>query len=76
MERITISTTYTLKWFVKSNPNYKVTEKGIVINTLRGTILKRVINGGSKGYWFGKDFKTLAEISKELISIEKTKCPF
>lgn len=76
METITISTTYTLKWFIKSNPNYKVTQNGIVINTLRGKILKRVVNGGSKGYWFGKDFKTLAEISKELIKIEKIKLPF
>lgn len=76
MERITISTTYDLKWVIKSYPNYKVTEKGIVINTLRGTILKRVVNGRSKGYWFGKDFKTLSEISKELIKIEKIKCPF
>lgn len=76
METITISTTYTLKWGIKNYPIYKVTEKGIVINTLRGTILKRVVNGGSKGYWFGKDFKTLAEISKELIKIEKIKLPF
>lgn len=74
METITISTTYNLKWVVKSHPNYKVTEHGVVINTLRGTVLKRVVNGGSKGYWFGKEFRKLADISKELIKIEK--CPF
>jgi hypothetical protein len=70
METITIPTTYTLKYVVKSHPNYKVTDKGVVINTLRGTVLKRVVNGGSKGYWFGKEFKKLADIRKELIKIE------
>jgi hypothetical protein len=76
METITISTTYTLKYMVKNYPNYRVTEKGIVINTLRGTILKRVVNGGSKGYWFGKEFKKLSDIRELLIKIEKVKCPF
>lgn len=74
MKTITISTTYTLKWVIKDYPNYMVTDKGIVINLLTNRILKRVVNGGSKGYWFGKDFITLNDLRKLLV-LDRF-CPF
>ena len=76
MQTISITTNYSLKWEVKNYPQYKVTERGVVINCKTGRILKRVVNGGSKGYWIGKDFKTLTELSKLLIKIKHINCPF
>lgn len=74
MEKITISTTYTLKWYI--NDTYKVSICGNVFNTKRGIKLKRVLNGGSVGYWIGKEFVTLKELRKRLNKIETVKIPF
>lgn len=74
METISISTTYTLKWYI--NDTYKVSTCGNVFNVKRGVKLKRVLNGGSVGYWIGKEFVTLKELRTRLKKIEKTKLPF
>ncbi len=74
MKTIAISTTYTLKWVINGYPNYMVTDKGVVINMFTNRILKRVVNGGSKGYWFGKEFIIIADLRKLLV-LDKF-CPF
>lgn len=74
MKTITISTTYTLKWYI--NDTYKVSTCGNVFNTKRGIKIKRVLNGGSVGYWIGKDFVTLKELRSRLKKIEDIEIPF
>ena len=74
METMSISTTYTLKWYI--NDTYKLSTCGNVFNTKRCVKLKRVLNGGSVGYWIGKEFVTLKELSSRLKKIETTKLPF
>lgn len=74
MKTITISTTYTLKWYI--NDTYKVSTCGNVFNTKRGIKIKRVLNGGSVGYWIGKEFVTLKELRSRLNKIEDIEIPF
>ena len=56
MIRYTISTTYDLYYELRNNSNYKFTKDGICINTKTNRIIKRVLNGSSKGYWINQNF--------------------
>ena len=47
---------YNLKWQLNFNHNYKITERGIIINTATGNIIKESLIGYTKGYWIGKKF--------------------
>ena len=73
---ISIPTNYDLKWSIIGYPNYMVTDKGVIINIKTYKVLRRVINGGSIGYWFGKEFKTLDSIRPLLQFVTKQCCPF
>jgi len=73
---ITLSISYTLIWQIKTNPHYKVTKCGKIFNCQRGKMLKRVLNGGSIGYWISGKFTTLAKIRPLLIKIETVGVPF
>jgi len=76
MEKITISTTYDLKWQINGHENYCISPCGKIFNIQRGTQIKRTLNGGSVGYWIGKKFYTLKELRSQLTIIENTKTPF
>lgn len=69
---ITISKTYNIEWTLKGCPNYGVTNKGIIINLKRGTILKKTMVGYSKGYYIDGKFMTLSKLRKVLIKKEFT----
>lgn len=71
---VTISNSYSIDWLLKDNPNYGVTNKGLIINLKRGTILKKTMVGYSKGYYIEGKFKTLSKLRKVLI--KKDFCPF
>jgi len=73
---ITISNTYNIAWTLKDYINYGVTDKGIIINLKRGTIIKKTMVGYSKGYYIEGKFITLTKLRKLLIKKEKTECPF
>jgi hypothetical protein len=72
----TISTTYDLKWHYKPSTNYKFTEKGVCINTLRNKVVKRVLVGYTEGFCLNGKFKSLKVIRKELELIPVNNCPF
>lgn len=76
MIKYTISTTYVLEFELKTNTNYKFTKDGVCINTKTNRLIKRVLNGRSKGYWINKKFYSLNTLRKQLIKIEVNKCPF
>jgi len=72
----TISINYALIWQIKTYPHYKVTKCGKVFNCQRGKMLRRVLNGGSIGYWIGGEFMTLSKIRPLLTKIEPIGIPF
>ncbi len=76
MITISITTNYSLIWIVKFNDNYGVTKCGKMFNIKRNTEVKRVLNGGSFGYWIDKKFYTLKTISSNLIKHTDSECPF
>ena len=67
---------YNLKWQLKTAPNYQFTDNGICINTLRGKIVRKVVVSGTKGYCINGKFRSVLQLRKELIKIEKIILPF
>ena len=71
-----VTINYNLKWQLKSAPNYRFTDNGICINTLRGKQVRKVVVSGTKGYCINGKFKSVSQLRKELIKIEKEILPF
>lgn len=71
-----ISISYALKWRLKFDHKYQWSECGKLFNLCRGRMKKKVLNGGSIGYWIGRDFYTLHDLRKELELIPKEDLPF
>jgi len=76
MLKYTISTTYVLEFELKNNSNYKFTKNGICVNTKTSRLIKRVLNGRSKGYWIDKKFYSLNTLRNKLVKIKGIECPF
>ena len=76
MLKFTISTIYVLKWELKNSPNYKFTDNGICINTKTGNLIKKILNGRSKGYCINGKFQSVNTLRKKLVKIPKNDCPF
>ena len=75
MNRVSIS--YSLKWQVKENTNYKVTICKKVVNTHRNKLVKCVLNGGSIGWWIGGKFIAKSKMNQHLELIPNLdKLPF
>jgi len=73
----TISITYSLKWQFKELPFYKITSDGKLFNCRTRRIKKQCLNGGSYGFWIGRNFITSNELRKQLELIpSEFKCPF
>lgn len=73
---ITISTNYTLKWVFKDHPYYAITSCKKVVNTHRGTIVKKVLNGGSVGWWIAGGFIAQKKVNDFVELIKSEKLPF
>ena len=71
-----VTINYNLKWQLKTAPNYQFTDNGICINTLRGKQVRKVVVSGTKGYCINGKFKSVLQLRKELIKIEKEILPF
>lgn len=71
MQTITISKTYTLKWQLKDAEHYKVSPCGKVFNTQRNIEIRKIINGGSKGFCISGKFVSLPKLRSRLILIPK-----
>lgn len=67
---------YTLKWRLKTDHKYQWSECGKLFNVQRNKIKKKVVNGGSIGYWIGESFFTLDKLRSDLELIPKEKLPF
>ncbi len=76
MLKIIISNTYTLKWKIKGYDNYKVSTCGKIFNCQRRKQIKRVLNGGSVGFWIKGKFFTLKQLREKLELIKHSDCPF
>lgn len=72
----TISIKYTLKWRLKTDHKYQWSICGKLFNVQRGRMKKKVVNGGSIGYWIGTEFITLDNLRKQLELIPREKKPF
>lgn len=72
----TITVNYTLKWQLKSDNKYQWSTCGKLFNVQRNKIKKKVVNGGSVGYWIGSTFFTLDKLRSDLELIPKVKLPF
>jgi hypothetical protein len=71
-----IQTDYRLKWQFKDHPNYAITTCKKVINTYRGTIVKKTLNGGSIGWWIGGNFIPQSKVNNHVELFKTTECPF
>ena len=71
-----ISITYSLKWRLKTDHKYQLSECGKLFNIRTGRIKKKVLNGSSIGYWFGKKFITITNIRHQFEKISEEYCPF
>ena len=72
IERIVIETvekTYVLKWQMKFDNNYKITECKKIINTKTKKIVNEIINNYTVGYWFGKKFIPKDKMNKYIETI-------
>jgi hypothetical protein len=67
----TISITYSLKWQFKELPFYKMTGDGKLFNCRTGRIKKECLNGGSYGFWIGKNFVISKDLRKQIELIPK-----
>jgi len=71
-----ITTTYVLKWELKTNSDYKFGDNGLCINTKTENVIRMILNGRSKGYCINGKFKSLNTLRSQLKKIEKDECPF
>lgn len=70
----TISINYTLKYNIKGNENYSVTQCRKVFNNKTGKEIKKCYNSGSVGYWIAGNWVNIKTI--RLKKIENTNIPF
>lgn len=76
MLKYDITTTYVLEYELRDNDNYKFTKDGVCINTKTSKLIKRVLNGRSKGYWINKTFYSLNTLRNKLTKIKDIQSPF
>lgn len=56
---------------------YQWSKCGKLFNVLRGTMIKKVVNGGSIGYWLPGGFITIERLRGQVEKIpDKEKTPF
>jgi len=74
----TISKTYGLKYQISFAPEYQFEGKknGKCFNTKTGREIRKVVNGGSLGYWIKSKFYTVGNLRNKLELITKQKTPF
>jgi len=72
---ITISNTYSLVWFIPDT-NYYFTKDGRCFNVKSCREIRRILNGGSKGFVINGKFESLERIRPMLKKVETIECPF
>lgn len=61
-----IQVNYIAKWQLKDKSNYKWTECKKLINCRTGKEIKKTLKGMVAGYWIGKQFISLKDLSKKI----------
>lgn len=72
----TISVNYTFVWQIKFAPHYKFTACKKLINTNRGIIVKKVVNGGCVGFYIHSKFYSVTALKTQIEKVAKQHCPF
>jgi hypothetical protein len=72
----TISVNYALKWRLKDKHNYQWSVCGKLFNVQTGRQKMKTVNGGSVGYWIGREFVILNDLRIRLELIQKEVLPF
>lgn len=70
------TTTYVLEFQLSFADDYKWTKCGKCINTKTDRMIRKVINGGSIGYWIKGDFYSVNTLRKSLEKIKTINLPF
>lgn len=65
-----------LKWQHKDLPHYKLSACGKLINTMRGTEVRMVLKGYTRGFNIAGVFVSLVKIKTKMQPIKKQECPF
>jgi len=66
-----ISVTYFAKWRLKGYENYQWTSCKKLINVMTGREIKKTLHGLTPGYWIGRKFIKLSEMSSMVELIPK-----
>ncbi len=72
----TFTITYTCKYQLSFDNNYKWSTCGKCFNSKTGRMIKQIMKGGSIGYVIKGKFYTLKFLRTKLVKIEKDYCPF
>ena len=67
-----LSKHYTLRWQFKEHPHYQISTDRTIINTQRGTQVKRCVNGGSIGYWIAGQWYNEKKVNQHVEIIPVT----
>ena len=60
-----ITVNYIAKWQLKDKPHYKWTSCRKLINCRTNREIKKTIKSGIAGYWIGRDFIKLTELTDD-----------
>lgn len=72
----TLSHNYILKWQLKDNPHYKISECRKIINCQTNRIIKETVVGYTVGFWIGKKFISKKKLNTLVEIIPSYKLPF
>ena len=72
----TISNSYTLIYQIDFAPEYQFSKCKKLINTHRGNIIKKTVNGGSIGFCIKGKFYSITYLRTHLVKIKNEKLPF
>lgn len=67
---------YSLKWQLKSNNSYKISECRTVINTHTARVIKETVVGYTVGFWIGKKFIAKSKLNDYVEVIPEYKYQF
>lgn len=76
MSEIILEKRYIIKWQLKGQQHYKITECRNIINCKTNRLIKRTVVGTSVGYWIGKKFIPIKRMNEYCEKTTKEETPF
>ena len=74
--KLTISTTYAVRWQLSNATDYKFTKDGKCINSRTGKLLNMKLKNRCKGYYINGKFQSIASLRPRLEKITTMESPF